>query len=148
MRVSIECLKKQLRQKNWSKSQWSIRIKGNTTRSQWQFKERAASSAGKHNWQGVTIGSSFVSDWLQKWPQFSWPITALARQKRFLIGSDTCTSGISFASLYCSLCILLKLPFNGTPSLPSSSTIFLLFYLLNISSLPLLHLTIFIFRNG
>ena len=140
MRVSIECLKKQLRQKNWSKSLWSIRIKGNTTRSQWQFKESAASCAGKHNWQGVTIGSSFVSDWLQIWPQFSWPITALARQKRFLIGSDTCTSGISFASLYCSLCILLKLPFNGTPwmvlfSLPSSSTIFLLFYMSTLASL-------------
>ena len=69
------------------------------------------------------------------------------------IGSTTCASGISFASLYWSLGILLKLPFNVTPwmvvfSMPSSSTIFLLFYLLNISSLPLLHLTIFIFRNG
>ena len=147
MRVSIECLKKQLRQKNWSKSQWSIRIKGNTTRSQWQFKERAASSAGKHNWQGVTIGSSFVSDWLQKWPQFSWPITALARQKRFLIGSDTCTSGISFASLYCSLCILLKLPFNVTPWMVLFSCPVLQQYFFSFICLPLLHLTTFIFRN-
>ena len=148
MRVSIECLKKQSRQKNWSKSQWPIRIEGNTTRSQWEFKERAASSAGKHNWQGVTIGSSFVSDWLQKWPQFSWPITALARQKRFLIGSDTqfklaqllvprvfrlrrCTSLSVF---------LLKLSFNVTPwmilfSMPSSSTIFHLFSMSTLATL-------------
>ena len=67
------------------------------------------------------------------------------------IGSTTCASGISFASLYWSLGILLKLPFNVTPwmvvfSMLSSSTIFLLFYLLNISFLPLLHLTIFISR--